>query len=62
MLNKRGHEIGILMAEDGRVNKILMEDQGGMEGNELPKRLVPTGSSVSRTNFVVPIGDIKGKA
>ena len=61
MLNERGHEIGILMSEDGRVNKILMEDQRGMEGNKLPKRLVPTGSGVSRTNFIIPISDIKRK-
>ena len=62
MLNKGRHEIGILMTEDGRVNKILMKDQRGMRGNKLPKRLVPTGSGVSGTNFVVPISDIKGKA
>ena len=61
MLNERGHEIGILMAEDGRINKVLMEDQRGVGGNKLPKRLVPTGSSVSRANFVVPICDVKGK-
>ena len=60
MLNERGHDIGILMAEDGRVNEVLIEDQRGVGGNKLPQRLVPAMSSISRANFVVPICDIKG--
>ena len=61
IVNERGHEIGIAMAENGRINKVLMKNQGGMRGDELPKRLVPGGCGVGRANRVVPSSDIKGK-
>ena len=61
IVNEGGHEVGILMAENGRINKGLVKNQRGMRGDELPKRLVPGGGGVGRANRVVPSSDIKRK-
>ena len=61
MLNERGHDIGILMTEDGRVSKILMKDQGGMRGDKFPKGSIPSRGGISRAYGVVPSSDIKGE-
>ena len=50
-----------MVMENGRINKVLMNNQGGMRGDKLPKRLVPGRGGVGRANRVVPSSDIKGK-
>ena len=50
------------MAKNGRINKVLMKDQGGMRGDKFPKGSIPGRGGVSRAYRVVPSSDIKGEA
>ena len=62
LVNERGHQVGVMLSEYGGINKPLMNDDGGMGGDKLPKRSVPSGSGVGGADSVVPSGNVKGKA